>query len=212
MSRFWFIQIFSLEIVIQYVKTKQIIDHFIHNTCTCTSITLIIVGIEFLQVACSTRLGMADNRIPDSSLSVSSSRTGHGKEKARYGCCANENGGAWCPADSDHSPWYEVNFDKPQSVGGFDFLQPSHPPNVFPSEYMKTFELQYWLALDAQKKWRSFNKVKINLKNDKPSYLSSLNNGDSLKSTFNKNKFISPKINMVLQLEVVKLNTFTKTL
>lgn len=41
---------------------------------------------------------------------------------------------------------------------------------------------------------------------------SSLNNGDSLKSTFNKNKLISPKINMVLQLGIVKLNTFTKTL
>jgi hypothetical protein len=54
--------------------------------------------VQLLLLECSTRLGMADNRIPDSSLSVSSSRTGHGKEKARYGCCTNENGGAWCPA------------------------------------------------------------------------------------------------------------------
>lgn len=150
---------------------------------------------------------MADNKIPDSSLSVSSSRTGHGKEKARYGCCTNENGGAWCPADSDRSPWYEVNFDKPQSVGGFDFLQPSHPANVVPSEYLKTFELQYWLALDTHKAWRTFSKVKFNLENDiyiVLSYLNNLNYLDSLKSTFNQNKFINPKIDLVLQLRMAK--------
>lgn len=112
---------------------------------------------------CMSRLGMSDSRIPDSALSVSSSSPGHGKEKARHGCCSGENGGAWCPASGDKNPWYEVKFDKPQTVGGIDFQYPSYPDGVVPAQYMKNFELQFWSPLDAQKTWRSFAKVFISI-------------------------------------------------
>lgn len=106
-------------------------------------------------------LGMANSGIPDTALSASSSKPGHGKEKARHGCCTGTNGGAWCPAIGDKNPWYEVSFDKPQTVSALDFIYPWYPRGTVATEYMKSFELQFWSALDPVKSWRTFAKVYI---------------------------------------------------
>ncbi|VDI09440.1 Hypothetical predicted protein, partial [Mytilus galloprovincialis] len=116
--------------------------------------------------ACMSSLGMANNGIPDSALSVSSSKPDHGKEKARHGCCTGQNGGAWCPAIGDTNPWYEVSFDKPQTVSGLDFIYPWYPLRTVATEYMKTFELQFWSALDPVKSWRTFAKDVPSIYND----------------------------------------------
>ncbi|VDI09439.1 Hypothetical predicted protein, partial [Mytilus galloprovincialis] len=118
------------------------------------------------KATCMSSLGMANNGIPDSALSVSSSKPDHGKEKARHGCCTGQNGGAWCPAIGDTNPWYEVSFDKPQTVSGLDFIYPWYPLRTVATEYMKTFELQFWSALDPVKSWRTFAKDVPSIYND----------------------------------------------
>ncbi|XP_071167716.1 uncharacterized protein [Mytilus edulis] len=124
--------------------------------------------------ACMSPLGMANSGIPDTALSASSSNPGHGKEKARYGCCTGTNGGAWCPAIGDKTPWYEVSFDKPQTVSAMDFIYPWYPRGTVATEYMKSFELQFWSALDPVKSWRTFAKDVPSIYNDTLYYTISL--------------------------------------
>ncbi|XP_067686383.1 coagulation factor V-like [Haliotis asinina] len=117
------------------------------NTCLCpppyygpdcTYIHLPEIG------GCLKPLGMWNHNITDDQLIVSSAAPDHGKEKARYICCAGETNGAWCPAANDTKPYYEVRLSKPHIVAMLMFEQ----PNVqhyweLPDTFMKTFTLQY---------------------------------------------------------------------